>query len=78
MKVEVTLQFEVDDNCELETVHRILKERVKDFNYKEEFVQWNYIIPGKTMGIIETQDKLRDLEIAANVFKESLDDIMKK
>jgi hypothetical protein len=30
------------------------------------------------MGIIETQDKLRDLESAANVFKESLDDIMKK
>jgi hypothetical protein len=30
------------------------------------------------MGIIETQDKLRDLEIAANVFKESFNNIMKK
>ena len=48
MKVEVTLQFEVDEDCDLDTVHQIVKDRIKDFNYKEEFVQWNYIIPGKT------------------------------
>ena len=32
----------------------------------------------KNHGIIETQDKLRELKTAANIFKESFNNIMKK
>ena len=72
MKVEVTLQFEVDEDCDLDTVHQIVKDRIKNFNYKEEFVQWNYIIPGKTQGFIATQERLNQLENAIEVFNENI------
>ena len=43
MKVEVTLQFEVPDESDIEVVYQLLRERIKDFDYYNELVQYTFI-----------------------------------
>ena len=71
MKVEVTLQFEVPDNSDIDIVAPILRERVKDFDYYNELVQWNFITsPDKS--ILKKEERLEHLERAVSAFKELL------
>ena len=71
MKVEVTLQFEVPEGCELDFIPKLLKERIVDFNYKDELVQYNFIT-SKTQSITYKTDRLEHLEQAVSAFKEFL------
>ena len=71
MKVEVTLQFEVPDGSDIDIVAPILRERVKDFDYYNELVQWNFITsPDKS--ILKKEERLEHLERAVSAFKELL------
>ncbi len=71
MKVEVTLQFEVPDDSDIDIVAPILRERVKDFDYYNELVQWNFITsPDKS--ILKKEERLEHLERAVSAFKELL------
>ena len=71
MKVEVTLQFEVPDDSDIDIVAPILRERVKDFDYYNELVQWTFITsPDKS--ILKKEERLEHLERAVSAFKELL------
>lgn len=71
MKVEVTLQFEVPDDSDIDIVAPILRERIKDFDYYNELVQWNFITsPDKS--ILKKEEQLEHLERAISAFKELL------
>lgn len=71
MKVEVTLQFEVPDDCELDFIPKLLKKRIVNFNYKNELVQYNFITSDEQSVIYKT-DRLEHLEQAVSAFKELL------
>lgn len=71
MKVEVTLQFEVPDEADIDAVAPIIRERVKDFNYEKEFVQVNFVTSPE-QSILKKQDRLEHLEQAVSGFKELL------
>ena len=71
MKVEVTLQFEVPDDSDINVVAPILRERIKDFDYYNELVQWNFITsPDKSIKVKEIN--LGQFERAISAFKEML------
>ena len=74
MKVEVTLQFEVPEGCELDFIPKLLKERIVDFNYKDELVQYN-LITSETQSIVYKIDRLEHLEQAVSAFKELISDV---
>lgn len=69
MKVEVTLQFEVPDDSDIDAVSPILRERIKDFDYKNELVQWTFITKPER-SILYKDERLEQLERAISSFKE--------
>ena len=73
MKVEVTLQFEVPKDCDLDFIIKLLKERIVNFNYKDEFVQYNFITSDKESIVYKT-DRLEHLEQSISAFKELISD----
>ena len=74
MKVEVTLQFEVPDDSDIDIVAPILRKRFKDFDYYNELVQWNFITsPDKS--ILKKEERLEHLEQAVSAFKELISDV---
>ena len=74
MKVEVTLQFEVPEDCELDFIPKLLKERIVDFNYKDELVKYNFITSDE-QSIAYKTDRLEHLEQAVSAFKELISDV---
>lgn len=71
MKVEVTLQFEVPEDSDLEYVAELLRTRIKDFNYKEELVKTIYITKPER-SILAKDARLEHLERSVSAFKELL------
>ncbi len=72
LDVEVTLKFQIpNDEDFMDSIYKVLKERIKNFDYKNEMVQYS-IITGENKSIIYTQDRLEVLERAISLFKESL------
>lgn len=71
MKVEVTLQFEVPDDSPNEVIIPILRERINNFDYINELVQW-VLINNPDKSIIAKDIKLEHLERAVSAFKELL------
>lgn len=71
MKVEVTLQFEIPDDSTGEAVIPILRERINDFDYVNELVQFT-IINRPDKSILFKDAKLEHLEQAISAFKELL------
>ena len=61
MKVEVTLQFELPDNSTAEEVIPILRERINNFDYINELVQW-VLINNPDKSIIAKDLRLEHLE----------------
>lgn len=71
MKVEVTLQFEVPDDSTAEVVIPILRERINNFDYINELVQWT-LINNPEKSVIAKDLKLEHLEQSISAFKELL------
>ncbi len=72
LDVEVTLKFQIpNDEDFMDSIYKVLKERIKNFDYKNEMGQYS-IITGENKSIIYTQDRLEVLERAISLFKESL------
>ena len=72
LDVEVTLKFQIpNDENFMDSIYKLLRERIKDFDYKNELVQYS-IITGENRSIRYTQDRLEALERAISLFKESL------
>lgn len=74
MKVEVTLQFEIPEDSELDFIQKLLKERIANFNYKDELVQYNFIT-SEAQSIIYKTDRLEHLEQVVSAFKELISDV---
>lgn len=71
MKVEVTLQFEVPDDSNIDVVAPMLRDRIKNFDYYNELVRWNFITsPDKSIKAKEL--RLEQFEQAFSAFKEML------
>ena len=72
LDVEVTLKFQIpsDENF-MDSIYKLLRERIKDFDYKNELVQYS-ILTNQTRGVKYTQERLEKLEGAISLFKESL------
>ena len=71
MKIEITLQFDVPDDCDLDYPLKILKDRIKDFNYKRDFVQANFITAPER-SILVKEERLEQLERTVSSIKELL------
>lgn len=68
MKIEITLQFDVPDDCDLDYPLKILKDRIKDFNYKRDFVQSNFITSPER-SILVRDERLEHLERTVSSIK---------
>ena len=72
MKVEVTLQFDIPDIYKTEDILQILRERINNFDYYNEFVQYTPITkPEKS--ILNKIKRLEHLEQAVSAFNELLE-----
>ena len=72
LDIEVTLKFQIpDDENFMDSIYNILKERIKDFDYKKDLVQTT-IITDPTKSVVYKDDRLELLERAISLFKESL------
>lgn len=71
MKVEVTLQFEVPDDSDLDIVPKILKEIMPEFDYKSDLVQYTFITKPE-QSILYKEDRLEHLERVISVLQELL------
>lgn len=69
MKVEVTLQFEVPDDSEIDAVAPLLRERIKDFDYYNELIQITFITKPER-SIIYKENRLEHLERVISGFQE--------
>lgn len=72
MKVEITLQFDVPDNYDLDIVTKILRERIINFDYYNELVQYTFITKPER-SIIYKNERLEHLERAISAFNELLE-----
>ena len=61
MKVEVTLQFDVPDDSDIDVVAPLLRERIKDFDYYNELVQTAFITKPER-SILYKENRLEHLE----------------
>ena len=71
MKVEVTLQFEVPDDSEIDVMYSILRERIKDFDYYNELVKTNFITRPER-SILWKENRLEHLERVISGLQELL------
>lgn len=72
MKVQVTLEFEIQDNSDAGEILQLLKTRIKNFDYQNEFVSSTFITsPEKT--ILYKENRLEHLEQAISAFQELLE-----
>ena len=72
MKVEVTLQFDVPDHSDLDIVAKLLRERIINFDYQKELVQYTFITKPE-QSIIYKEERLEHLERAISAFNELLE-----
>lgn len=72
MKVEVTLQFDIPDESDLDIVPKILRERINNFDYYNEFVQYSFITKPER-SILYKNERLEHLERAISAFSELLE-----
>lgn len=71
MKIEVTLQFEVPDDSDMGTVSQLLRDRIKDFDYHNELVQYTFITKPERSGLWK-ENRLEHLESVISGFQELL------
>ena len=71
MKVEVTLQFEVPDDSDIDVVAPLLRERIKDFDYYNELVQTTFITKPER-SIVYKENRLEHLERVISGLQELL------
>ena len=72
MKVQVTLEFEIQDDSDAGEILQLLKTRIKNFDYQNEFVSSTFITsPEKT--ILYKENRLEHLEQAISAFQELLE-----
>lgn len=72
MKVQVTLEFEIPDNSDIDAIPKLLRERINNFDYQNEYVSSTFITsPEKT--ILYKENRLEHLEQAISAFQELLE-----
>lgn len=72
MKIEVTLEFEIPDNSDIDVIPKLLRERINNFDYQNEYISSTFITsPEKT--ILYKENRLEHLEQAISAFQELLE-----